>query len=351
MPDDKIDLSVGNIEENAKLDAELKLKEEEEMKKQAEIAAAELGDDPDKPTEKKDPPPEGVNEMAVANYNLLVEKGVLPEGLEVKDFEDIVKHIDAEKTKGIDEWRTELPEDINSNIEAWSKGVDYKKSQQRQQSVVQYDQITDDQLKDEAIAKALITEYHKALGDDDEYIKERINTAIDTDKLVAEAKRARNALKNTAEKVKTAAEEKEVAAKQVKVKEYTEYRNNLEGKIDDSTIFWDSKLTEIEKKRLKASIFNAEELQKKDKTFTPLEKALLDDPVIVAQIHYLYNKGALGAKGSFEFLKNKAKTAASIEIEKILKGEGVKYNDGAKGSIIEDQGMGVIAEISSNLKP
>lgn len=289
--------------------------------------------------------------LAKANYKMFVEEGILKEGLEVNNFDDLKNHVEDLKLVGINEWRKELPEELNNSVEAWSKGLDYKAVRQRRMEVTEYKSVTDDMLKDEKVALKIIKEHHKYLGDSDEYIKDRLDDIIDSDVIIREAKRSRSAMTKVMENREKLKNDKDLYEQENKKKEYNDYKENLKKQVSNSDLFWGKKLSNIEQQELIDVIFNPEVVTKKNKDHVSLEKALADNPVIYAQIYYAYMKGMFGEKGNLNFIKNTVKSQAVNDIDKILKGNSVNTFRDKPSDDENIGGMKFMQEIASKLKP
>lgn len=364
MPgDDTDDLRLDLVGEGT--EEELKLKEEEaekarqaeeeekeRLKKEGEADAGSLEEVEGVIVPETELNDEQASALATANYQLLVEKGILPEGLEVKSFDDLSNHINDLKLAGINEFRAELPKDIDSTIDAWSKGIDYNKSKERRQQISQFKNITDDMLKEENVALSIIKAYHKQLGDSDDYIKDRIDNIIDNDRTVLEAKRARAAMVKVQEANAKLVEEAEIQKKAVETEKYNTYREDVEDKIKNSDIFWGKKLSAVDQQSVVDAIFNPQAMKAKNKDFKTLEEAIQEDPTIYAQLQYIYLKKMLGKKGSLKFISNAVKSQAVGDIENVLKGTTVKsLSNKSDDSENDYKGLGFMDTIKQNLRP
>lgn len=343
--------NVGNEEDDKKTEEEKKTEEinKEKDKEEEEGAPGELEDNKEASEEKADD--EQLKQVAQANYKLLVEQGVLPEGLEINSFGDLKNQIEDLKLAGITEVMDEMPDDLKSSVEAWRKGLDYRQATQRKTEILSYDKITDDDLKEKETALRLIREYHELMGDDAEYIKSRLDMAVDTDTFVVEAKRARKHLLNVKKSQDQAKEQQELAELKRKEDAYNNYRTGMEKSIRDSEVFWGRKLSKVEQQNLVDAIFAPDTLKKRKTDFIPLEQALNNDPSLLAQINYLYISGMLGKDGNLNILKNAAKSKATDELTKILRtnttGTGTENNS---RNLDDFEGMSIISDMQQALK-
>lgn len=289
--------------------------------------------------------------LVKANYELLVEKGVLPDGLEVNSFDDLANHVDELRLEGINDFKKEMPEDLATSVDAWQKGLDYKQAQARKQEIVKYKAITDEQLKDQKIAVQVIKNYHKHLGDSDDYIKARIDTIVDTETTVLEGKRARNALVRVQEENDKNTVQEELTAKQAQQKQAEEYKKSIETKVKASEIFWGKKLSTVDQQEVMDAIFDPKVIKRKQKDFKTLDEAIQEDPTIYAQIYYAYMKGMFGENGNLNFIGNAVKSNATKKIDKVLQGGGGNASILTEKGEHTHKGIGLLDTIRQNLRP
>lgn len=369
MPDNFLDdFKVDKVDDNAQKDAELLKKEAKEHKEDAKVTdeliddkgtaepgklTDELTDDDTakKADESVKLTDEQQKDLVKANYQLLVQQGVLPEGLEVNTWEDLANQTSDLKLAGINEFIEELPVELQDTVKAWQQGLDYNQAQQRRQNVVQYKQITDDRLKDEKTALQVIKNYHKQLGDSDDYIKARIDNIVDTDSSFLEAKRARDAMVRIQEDVAKREKEIELAQHNEQVKRAEEYKKSMESKVKAPDTFWGKKLSTVDQQEVIDAIFNPEVIKRKHKDFKTLEEAISKDPVIYAQIYYAYIKGMFGEKGNLKFIGNTVKSNATQSIDRVLKGLSATTIRPDASDTQTKKGMGFLDTIKQNLRP
>ncbi|MCK4500918.1 hypothetical protein KAU11_10490 [Candidatus Babeliales bacterium] len=264
--------------------------------------------------------PASAEEIAQANYALLVEKGVIEEGLEIKNLSDISTAVEDRISKGIEGYFAELPNDLQVAIANHSRGADYRQSFSKPKEVTFTDIKVEDVKSNPELAEKLFVDRLKKEGNSDAYIEKRLATTKDSEFLEEEALVALK--KGQAEEEfnkKNKVKEAEVEAEKSK-QEVEAYYTKLNNLVEEKKTLWGMDISTKDKGKLKDLMTNPVSVKtgSVESKVLPLQKALQDDPVIWAQLNYLFLKGMLGTDGKMSFLTNRAKSQATKKIDELF---------------------------------
>jgi len=244
---------------------------------------------------------------------LLVEESLLSDEVEIESFEDIANQFKAKDDDIVKGYVDELPQDLKERIFAYREGKDYNKIGKAISETL--DNVTDEMLKDEKIATKILETSLKRQGYSDEYIKKRVESAIDNDELEYESKIARdmeNAYKaSNLEKVKKEEEQRIIENKRVQEEWINNTKKHVEEKFAD--------LPKNEQKALFESIVNPVRYEEGNGFKRPvsfIEDAITKDPTL------LYKLNLAIMRNDFSGEVKKAKTTAAMQLDRFFRKKG-----------------------------
>lgn len=290
---------------------------EEEVEEEAKTTKSELPKAPNTKTAKN------TNALKVFTENL-AEQGIVDfneeEFNKSEDKDTYLQTKVAERiAKGAEELYNEkigeLPEEIETLVDLYKKGVPLHTILEADKKVAQFEEITPEVLSEnEDLQKSLLKELLETQGISKEKIQAKIKRYEDLGTLKDEAEEALDALK-TYEK---ANKEQEILEAQNAAKDreerFKERVKKIENDINSKTEILGQTLTKEQKKTLIDGILKPVGKDKEGRAYNAIRKAAMEDPEYDLKVAYF----TLILKGDLSKLSKKAETKAVKKLTSVI---------------------------------
>jgi len=279
--------------------------------------------------------PEGADDTvnyAKLTADLLIENNVLDKDSKVDNFDELIKAFDAKDEDVISNYLEGLPNEVQELIKYGNKGMDVSRVKQDLFNVKDLEAAKTAKL-DTDTYKKYIKQSLMSDGYSEEYVNKRIESAEDTDSIKLEGDVAIDRLLVTSQARIKREEEENIRLSNERKQQYDNWVNNTESTVN--TLLSDRyKINQKVKTEVLKSVLEPVEVVEQGGNKRPisyLEKALQEDPGLLAEINYLIIANKIGSKADSKLIESKRSNGIAA-IEKAFskspyKKEGDKSNN------------------------
>lgn len=263
----------------------------------------------------------------------LKENGILEGDVEdIKDFEALKAAMsNLVKDKGMED----LNEDQKKYLDALRSGLTHEFVARHNDIMARLNDVTDEDLKDEALAKEVYQVYLEQKGFNKSKIERTVRRAVEDGALTIESKEALDELKQN-EKARFEEEKNRVAKEKKALEdEHKKVQSDTEAYLTsgDKEIIPGIKITKAVAKEIMDDMTSFPYVDEKTgRKLNSFQKYIKDNPAEYRAVsYYLFKKGFFSGKPDLKGLKIKAETEAINKFERFLNDEksfgGGKHRD------------------------